>query len=104
MSPFKGQGANQALLDALELARNISIGCNPFSKWKEIGVRETVLMQFEEEMLARTASKVEDSAEAVKLLHSKCVLREGDAFKERCLKGSREERLSSIAGEKHCEK
>ena len=32
MSPFKGQGANQALLDALSLAREISKGCNPLSQ------------------------------------------------------------------------
>jgi 2-polyprenyl-6-methoxyphenol hydroxylase-like FAD-dependent oxidoreductase len=75
MSPFKGQGANQALLDALALARNISIECTPLSKWREIGVRKTVLTQFEEEMLARSASKVKDSAEAVEFLHSKDVLR-----------------------------
>jgi 2-polyprenyl-6-methoxyphenol hydroxylase-like FAD-dependent oxidoreductase len=93
MSPFKGQGANQALLDALALARTISITCTPLSKWREIGVRELILMQFEEEMLARTASKVKDSAEAVKLLHSKDVLREEEGSKERCLRGSREERL-----------
>lgn len=93
MSPFKGQGANQALLDALALARNISIACTPLSKWREIGVRKLILIQFEEEMLARTAAKVKDSAEAVKLLHSKDVLREGKGSKERCLRGSREERL-----------
>ena len=53
MSPFKGQGANQALLDALALARNISIACTHLSKWREIGVRKVVLIEFEEEMLAR---------------------------------------------------
>ena len=90
MSPFKGQGANQALLDALALARNISIACTPLSKWREIGVRKVVLIEFEEEMLARCASKVKDSAEAVELLHSKSVLREGDESKGRCLQGSRE--------------
>lgn len=84
MSPFKGQGANQALLDALALARHISIACN-ISKWKETGLREAVLTEFEEEMLARSASKVKDSAEAVELLHSKGVLREGDGPKGRVI-------------------
>lgn len=84
MSPFKGQGANQALLDALALARNISITCNS-SQWRETGVRESVLTEFEEEMLARSGSKVKDSAEAVELLHSKSVLREGDGPKGRVL-------------------
>lgn len=86
MSPFKGQGANQALLDALALARNISIGCDSISNWRETGLREAVLTEFEEEMLARSASKVKDSAEVVELLHSKAVLREGDGPKERCLR------------------
>jgi 2-polyprenyl-6-methoxyphenol hydroxylase-like FAD-dependent oxidoreductase len=86
MSPFKGQGANQALLDALALARGISIACKPLSKWRESGIRKSVLTAFEEEMLARSAGKVKDSAEAVKLLHSKAVLREGDGPKGRGLK------------------
>ncbi len=78
MSPFKGQGANQALLDALSLARGISEGCNSLSQWKEIGIRKSVLTEFETEMLERSASKVKSSAEAAKLLHSKIVLRQGD--------------------------
>jgi hypothetical protein len=51
-------------------------------------VRDIVLAEFEEEMLARSASKVTDSAEAAELLHSKSVLREGDGPKGRCLRGS----------------
>jgi 2-polyprenyl-6-methoxyphenol hydroxylase-like FAD-dependent oxidoreductase len=39
MSPFKGQGANQAL-DALSLARAITKECRPLSKWRETGVRK----------------------------------------------------------------
>ena len=86
MSPFKGQGANQALLDALSLARGITIGCKPFSQWREAGIRKNVLTAFESEMLTRTASKVKDSAEAAKFLHSQVVLHEGDEPRGKCLK------------------
>jgi 2-polyprenyl-6-methoxyphenol hydroxylase-like FAD-dependent oxidoreductase len=86
MSPFKGQGANQALLDALTLARGISRGCNPLSQWKKVGVRESVLTTFESEMLERSASKVKDSAAAAEFLHSEVVLQEGNAPRGRYLK------------------
>ncbi len=78
MSPFKGQGANQALLDALSLARTITKECNSYSKWKELGIRKTVLSKFEAEMIKRSASKVKSSSEAAKLLHSEIVLYKGD--------------------------
>ncbi|MFV5693163.1 FAD-dependent oxidoreductase [Flavobacterium sp. LT1R49] len=86
MSPFKGQGANQALLDALTLARGISRGCRAASQWRKAGVRESVLNEFESEMLERSASKVKDSAEAAQFLHSEIVLHEGDEPRGRCLK------------------
>jgi 2-polyprenyl-6-methoxyphenol hydroxylase-like FAD-dependent oxidoreductase len=76
MSPFKGQGANQALLDALVLARGIAKGCRPLSNWRETGLRGIVLTEFESEMLKRSASKVKDSAEAAEFLHSEIVLNE----------------------------
>lgn len=90
MSPFKGQGANQALLDALALARAISKECRPLSQWREKGIRESVLNEFESEMLERSASKVKDSEAAAMFLHSEIVLREGDEPRGRCLQDARE--------------
>ena len=86
MSPFKGQGANQALLDALSLAREITKGCKPFSNWREKGLRDSVLTNFETEMLARSSTKVEDSAAAAQFLHSDIALYEGDEPRGRVLK------------------
>jgi len=86
MSPFKGQGANQALLDALALARGISKGCRPLSHWREAGLRKSVLTEFESEMLERCVSKVKGSADAAQFLHSEIVLHEGDEPRGRCRK------------------
>jgi 2-polyprenyl-6-methoxyphenol hydroxylase-like FAD-dependent oxidoreductase len=83
MSPFKGQGANQALLDALALAREITKGCRPSSQWRKIGIRKSVLSEFETEMLERSAVKVKDSAAAAEFLHSEIVLHESDAPRRR---------------------
>ena len=89
MSPFKGQGANQALLDALALARAISKGCRPLSQWRETGLRSIVLTAFESEMLERSASKVKDSEEAAKFLHSDIVLHERDEPRGRSLRSAK---------------
>lgn len=86
MSPFKGQGANQALLDALALARGISNGCRPLSNWRSVGIRECVLKEFESEMIERSAVKVKASELAAQLLHSEMVLDEGDRPRGRILK------------------
>jgi 2-polyprenyl-6-methoxyphenol hydroxylase-like FAD-dependent oxidoreductase len=85
MSPFKGQGANQALLDALALARGITRECRPLSQWREAGARKSVLMDFESEMLARSAIKVKHSAEAAQFLHSEIVLHKADEPRGRFL-------------------
>ena len=87
MSPFKGQGANQALLDALALARAISKNCRPLSNWREKGIRESILTEFESEMLERSSSKVKDSEAAAMFLHSEFVLHEGDEPRGRRLRG-----------------
>ena len=86
MSPFKGQGANQALLDALSLAREIFKKCKPSSNWKTVGIREAVLKDFEKEMLERTSTKVKDSAAAAEFLHSEIALYEGNEPRGRVLK------------------
>lgn len=86
MSPFKGQGANQALLDALSLARQISRQCTPHSDWKSRGIRSTVLDQFESEMIERSSVKVEDSAAAAVFLHSDLALYEGNEPRGKVLK------------------
>ena len=86
MSPFKGQGANQALLDALSLARMIVRGCHPRSNWREAGLRSRVLSEYEAEMLERSAIKVQDSAAAAGFLHSEVVLHQSDQPRGRCVK------------------
>ncbi len=85
----KGQGANQALLDALALARGIYQGCRPHpiaigSNWRSTGIREGVLNEFEEEMLNRSATKVKDSADAAEFLQ--VVLYESDEPRGRVIK------------------
>lgn len=78
MSPFKGQGANQAILDALDLARDITTKCDSESDWREKWLRKIVLKDFEKQMLNRSSMKVRDSARVVKLLHSDAVLHDDD--------------------------
>ncbi|OIQ27217.1 MAG: monooxygenase [Bacteroidetes bacterium MedPE-SWsnd-G2] len=78
MSPFKGQGANQALLDALSLARTIYSECRR-TPWKTSPVLSQILESYQSEMLGRSAQKVKDSAEAANFLHSDIVLQEQNA-------------------------
>ena len=78
MSPFKGQGANQALLDAVLLAR---ILCKTFQEkddGSEVKEIEDSLAEFESEMLNRSAAKVKASADAAKFLHTDVAVAEGN--------------------------
>jgi 2-polyprenyl-6-methoxyphenol hydroxylase-like FAD-dependent oxidoreductase len=68
MSPFKGQGANQALLDALSLARAL---------YTSDDVTEA-LVGYKEEMLTRSAVKVQASAEAAHFLHTNVAIQKGN--------------------------
>ena len=76
MSPFKGQGANQALLDALLLAQKITSAYNHSNN--EVNLRDEVLKPYEKEMIDRSSVKVKKSADAAKFLHSEIVLQEGN--------------------------
>lgn len=86
MSPFKGQGANQALLDALYLAREIYKNSKQNHDWQANGLREPLLQNFEAEMISRTSTKVQDSAAAAEFLHSDIALYEGNEPRGRVLK------------------
>jgi salicylate hydroxylase len=73
MSPFKGQGANQALLDALSLARLIHrLHCRQGKPLPE------VLEEFEQEMIERSSRKVKASSDAAQFLHSDIAILTGD--------------------------
>jgi len=82
----KGQGANQALLDALSLARilyqKVLAGAAGEKKEQhqssEVDILNDTLDLYEEEMLSRSSVKVEASAKAAHFLHTDDVLLEGN--------------------------
>ena len=84
MSPFKGQGANQALLDAVAAARALykafrahdeASAANEGPASSRIG---ELLAEYEASMSRRTATKVRASAEAAKLLHTEAAISVGN--------------------------
>jgi salicylate hydroxylase len=68
MSPFKGQGANQALVDAVSLVRHL---VNYRSE--DTGV-EKAFAEFEKEMLNRSKRYILGSRFAVRFLHTQNAL------------------------------
>lgn len=93
MSPFKGQGANQALLDAVLLARTLF---DVIRQWKsrnndnnndqEKASLENALGEFEGNMLERSAAKVKASADAAQLLHSDIAITKGNITRAAAIK------------------
>ena len=67
MSPFKGQGANQAILDAQSLAQELSSSSLLHTARRGVS---GALRDYEHEMLLRTKSKVLKSRSASSFLHS----------------------------------
>lgn len=79
MSPFKGQGANQALLDAVLLARAIyKVFRDGVSDHASPPSLEEVLTEYESSMLKRSAGKVKASSEAAEFLHTEAAIAEGN--------------------------
>lgn len=73
MSPFKGQGANQALLDALSLARSLYSTCSLSNS----STFEAII-KYQDEMIVRSAKKVKASAQAAEFLHTEAATQEGN--------------------------
>jgi 2-polyprenyl-6-methoxyphenol hydroxylase-like FAD-dependent oxidoreductase len=79
MSPFKGQGANQALLDAVNLAQALKQGLDlqDPSKISEI------LRKYEKQMIDRTRTKILSSRESVLTLHNPDFVKTGYQLERR---------------------
>lgn len=80
---MQGQGANQALLDAVLLARSL-YQVYRFREENENRKRDSekllqdILVEFESSMLKRSKGKVKASAEAAKFLHTEAAIAEGN--------------------------
>jgi salicylate hydroxylase len=91
MSPFKGQGANQALLDALSYARMLYRSSS--SPSSSSSSAQSWLKEYEAEMLQRSAIKVKASADAAEFLHSDIVLQKGN-----CTRGAAAAAAAAVEG------
>lgn len=94
MSPFKGQGANQALIDAVLLSRTIyrifrdqectTASTDPASKSTDVHAQDSSsricaeLRMFEKQMMERSAVKMKASFDAAKFLHTDAAIAEGN--------------------------
>ena len=85
MSPFKAQGANQALLDALALCK--ALLSSDYTRPGRRPVAEA-LREYEDEMCARSAVKVIKSRNAAVQLHSPAALAVGNVTRAFAAEGS----------------
>jgi 2-polyprenyl-6-methoxyphenol hydroxylase-like FAD-dependent oxidoreductase len=79
----QGQGANQALIDALSLAGHL------YKASRKQDPLTGALHSFEVEMLERSAVKVKASAEAAKFLHTSVAIQEGNVTRGAAHKDTR---------------
>mmetsp|Transcript_6076 Transcript_6076/g.13289 ORF Transcript_6076/g.13289 Transcript_6076/m.13289 type:complete len:109 (-) Transcript_6076:167-493(-) len=89
MSPFKGQGANQALVDAVTLARALR-------RSSMFGGRvplDETLDAYEADMLRRAKAKVYASREAVPFLHSAAALAQSNCTRAAAARAAAKEAL-----------
>ncbi|KAJ1631393.1 hypothetical protein T492DRAFT_839194 [Pavlovales sp. CCMP2436] len=107
MSPFKGQGANQALVDALELARALAgaglaapeLATHALAPeaaearaagddGADTDPVARALLAFERSMAARAGAKADGSRRAAQVLHSAAALVEGDHVRAHVAEGA----------------
>ena len=89
MSPFKGQGANQALVDAFSLAK--ALEGSQLGGSRRRPVREA-LRCYEQDMCERSREKVLKSRRAARTLHSPAALSTANITRA----GAAEEALNSF--------
>ena len=84
MSPFKGQGANQALLDAVGLACAVRRAA-PFGGERRLA---DCLGEYEDEMRRRSEAKVMASRAAAEQLHSEQATAPSDCTRAAAARGA----------------
>merc|ERR1712216_295357 len=96
MGPFKGQGANQALLYGIALARALRSHELRGDAHVSLGA---ALSMFEADMLERARRKVRASRDAAELLHSPEAMAKSNSTRARSARDKRQLESTTTAGE-----